>query len=210
MSDRSSEVQAWLHDCADQMAALLEDLVRVPTESPPGRELGRCASVLGDALDRLGFAPELIELEPTGGLEAPTIVRGTVGSGGELLYYHGHFNVVPAQSSSQFEPQRRDGKIIGRGSADMKGGLVSMLYGAAAARELGLLDHRRIVLHFVCDEETGSTAGSGHLRDAGLIDSQAAAMLTAEPTGGVIWHAARGAIQLPGQNAGPAGEVGDV
>jgi acetylornithine deacetylase/succinyl-diaminopimelate desuccinylase family protein len=210
MSDRSSEVQAWLDDRADEMAALLEELVRVPTENPPGRELGRCASVLGDELDRLGFAPELIALEPAGGLEAPTIVRGTVGSGGELLYYHGHFDVVPAQSSSQFEPQRRDGKIIGRGSADMKGGLVSMLYGAAAARELGLLDHRRIVFHLVCDEETGSTAGSGHLREAGLIDPEAAAMLTAEPTGGVVWHAARGAITLRVQTAGREAHVGYV
>src|SRR4051812_34353367 len=210
MSDRSSEVQAWLDDRADQMAALLEELVRVPTENPPGRELGRCASVLGDALDRLGFAPELIALEPAGGLEAPTIVRGTVGSGRELLYYHGHFDVVPAQSSSQFEPQRRDGKIIGRGSADMKGGLVSMLYGAAAAREHGLLDGRRIVLHFVCDEETGSTAGSGHLRAAGLIDPSALAMLTAEPTGGVIWHTARGAITLRVTTAGREAHVGYV
>src|SRR3954451_19294346 len=210
MSDRSSEVHAWLDDRADQMAALLEELVRVPTENPPGRELGRCASVLGDALDRLGFAPELIALEPVGGLEAPTIVRGTVGSGGELLYYHGHFDVVPAQSSSQFEPQRRHGKIIGRGSADMKGGLVSMLYGAAAARELGLLDHRRIVLHFVCDEETGSAAGAGHLRDAGLIDPGAAAMLTAEPTGGVIWHASRGAITLRVRTTGREAHVGQM
>ena len=32
--------------------------------------------------------------------------------------------MVPAQSSSQFQPERRDGKIIGRGTADMKGGLV--------------------------------------------------------------------------------------
>src|SRR3954453_21788949 len=192
------------------MAAPLEDLIRVPTENPPGRELGRCASALGDALDRLGFAPELIELEPSRGLEAPTIVRGTVGSGGELVYYHGHFDVVPAQSSSQFEPVRRDGKVIGRGSADMKGGLVSMLYGAAAAHELGLLDHRRIAFHFVCDEETGSTAGSGHLRDAGLIDPEAAAMLTAEPTGGVIWHAARGAITLRVQTAGREAHVGYV
>jgi acetylornithine deacetylase/succinyl-diaminopimelate desuccinylase-like protein len=78
----------------------------------------------------------------------------------------------------------------------MKGGLVSMLYGAAAAQELGLLEGRRIVLHFVCDEETGSTAGSGHLREAGLIDPGALAMLTAEPTGGVIWNEARGAITL--------------
>ena len=135
-------------------------------------------------------------------------MRGTLGSGSELVYCHGHFDVVPAQSSSQFEPERRDGKIIGRGTADMKGGLVSMIYGAAAACELGLLDDRRIVLHLVCDEETGSTAGSGHLREAQLIDPDALAMLTAEPTGGVIWHACRGAITLRVRTTGREAHVG--
>jgi succinyl-diaminopimelate desuccinylase len=192
------------------MAALVETLVRVPTENPPGRELGRCAGVLVDALERLGFSPELIELAPAGTLEAPAIVRGTVGDGPELVYYHGHFDVVPAQDPSQFEPERRDGRIIGRGSADMKGGLVSMLYGAAAARELGLLGGRRIVFHLVCDEETGSSVGSGHLREAGLIDRGALAMLTAEPTGGVIWHAWRGAITLRVLISGREAHVGNL
>ena len=210
MTERTPEVQAWLDGRADEMAALLEALVRIPTENPPGSELGRCARVLRDAMERLGFAPELIELAPTGTLEGPAIVRGSVGGGNALIYYHGHFDVVPAQSPSQFEPQRRGGKLTGRGSADMKGGLVSMLYGAAAANELGLLDGRRIVLHFVCDEETGSTAGSGHLREAGLIDPDAVAMLTAEPTGGVIWHAARGAITLRVRIQGREAHVGYV
>ena len=210
MTDRSIEVQAWLDDRGGEMAALLEALVRVPTENPPGRELGRCASMLRDALDRLGVSAELIELAPTGSLERPAIVRGTVGSGSELVYYHGHFDVVPAQSSSQFEPERREGKIIGRGTADMKGGLVSMLYGAAAAGELGLLDDRKVVFHFVCDEETGSTAGAGGLRDGELIDPDAVAMLTAEPTGGVIWHACRGAITLRVQTTGREAHVGYV
>jgi succinyl-diaminopimelate desuccinylase len=192
------------------MAALVEALVRVPTENPPGRELGRCAAVLVDALEGLGFAPELIELTPTGTLEAPAIVRGAVGEGPELVYYHGHFDVVPAQDPSQFEPERRDGRISGRGSADMKGGLVSMLYGAAAASELGRLGDRRIVFHFVCDEETGSRAGSGHLREAGLIDSGALAMLTAEPTGGVIWPAWRGAITLRVEISGREAHVGNL
>jgi succinyl-diaminopimelate desuccinylase len=117
---------------------------------------------------------------------------------------------VPAQSPAQFEPQRRDGRIVGRGTADMKGGLVSMLYGAAAAADLGLLGGRRIVFHFVCDEETGSAAGSGHLREAELIDRDALAMLTAEPTGGVIWHACRGAITLRVRTAGREAHVGYV
>jgi succinyl-diaminopimelate desuccinylase len=210
VTDCGTDVQAWLDERAEDMAALLAALVRVPTENPPGRELGRCAVVLRDVLERMGFSPELIELAPTGSLEEPAVVRGTVGSGAELVYYHGHFDVVPAQSPSQFEPQRRDGKIIGRGTADMKGGLVSMLYGAAAASELGLLDDRKIVFHFVCDEETGSTAGSGHLRAADLIDPDAVAMLTAEPTRGVIWHACRGAITLRVQTTGREAHAGYV
>jgi succinyl-diaminopimelate desuccinylase len=197
-----TEVLAWLDERAEEMAALVEALVRIPTENPPGRELGRCAALLHDALERLGFAPELIE--------PPGIVRASVGDGDRLVYFHGHFDVVPAQSPSQFEPRRSDGRIVGRGTCDMKGGLVSMIYGAAAARELGLLDGRRIVLHLVCDEETGSTAGSGYLREAGLIDSGAVAMLTAEPTGGVIWNASRGGITLRVTTSGREAHVGFV
>jgi succinyl-diaminopimelate desuccinylase len=210
VAERADEVQAWLEPRAEEMAELLQQLVAVNTENPPGRGLRHCAELLRDAMDPLGFSPEVIEVASSRELEDPCIVRGSVGDGPELVYFHGHFDVVPAQSSAQFEPQRRDGKIIGRGTADMKGGLVSMLYGAAAAAALGLLDGRRIVFHFVCDEETGSAAGSGHLREAELIDRDAIAMLTAEPTGGVIWHACRGAITLRVQTTGREAHVGYV
>ena len=212
VTDRSDEVQAWLGSRADEMAGLLEELVATDTENPPGRRLGECGVILRDAMERLGLAPEILELAPSGGLEDPCIVRGTAGgaAGPQTVYFHGHFDVVPAQRREQFQPQRRDGKIIGRGSADMKGGLVSMIYGAAAAHDLGLLGHGRIVLHFVCDEETGSAVGSGHLREAGLIDSGALAMLTAEPTGGAVWHASRGAITMRVTVRGREAHVGQA
>jgi succinyl-diaminopimelate desuccinylase len=193
---RAAEVRAWLESRREEMAALLEDLVAVATENPPGRRLGECGRVLRDSMARLGLSPELIELPPTAELEDPRILRGSCGHGSRTLYFHGHFDVVPAQDPEQFRPRRRDGKIFGRGTADINGGLVSMLYGGAAANELGLLANGRIVFHLVCDEETGSTAGSGYLREARLIDPDALAMVTAEPTGGVVWHASRGAITL--------------
>jgi succinyl-diaminopimelate desuccinylase len=208
--DRPAEVQAWLEPRADEMAALLEELVALATENPPGRALGECGRVLSDAMAGMGFSPELIEVAPTGELEDPCIVRGGIGDGSRIVYFHGHFDVVPAQDAAQFRPQRRDGKLIGRGSADMKGGLVSMLYGAAAARELGLLSDARIVFHFVCDEETGSVAGSQHLRAAGLLDTEAVAMLTAEPTAGAVWHASRGAITLRVSVRGSEAHVGQA
>jgi succinyl-diaminopimelate desuccinylase len=193
----TGEVHSWLELRAEEMAALVESLVAIDSENPPGRGLGRCGRMLRDAMTGLDLSPELIELPASpGGLEEPCVVRGSVGEGGRTVYFHGHFDVVPAQSREQFRPRRAHGRIVGRGSADMKGGLVSMLYGAAAARDLGLLAENRIALHFVCDEETGSVAGSGYLREAGMIDSGALAMITAEPTGGAVWHASRGAITL--------------
>src|SRR4051812_13638082 len=190
------------------MAALVAALVAIDSENPPGRGLGECARLLRDTMLALDLSPELIELPASGDLEEPCIVRGGVGAGSRLVYFHGHFDVVPAQSRGQFDPQRRDGRIVGRGTADMKGGLVSMLYGAVAARELGLLGDTRIVLHFVCDEETGSAVGSGHLREAGMIDPSAVAMLTAEPTGGVVWNGCRGAITLQVNVRGREAHVG--
>ena len=204
------EVQRWLEPRSDEMAGLLEELVAVDTENPPGRGLGACGALLRAAIVRLGASADLVELAPSGDLEDPCIVRGLVGEGSPTVYFHGHFDVVPAQRRDQRRPQRGDGRIVGRGTADMKGGLVSMIYGAVAARAIGLLDHGRIVLHLVCDEETGSAVGSGHLRDVGMIDSGALAMLTAEPTGGVVWHASRGAITMRVGLAGREAHVGQA
>jgi len=204
----AASVQGWLEQRAGDMAGLVEELVAIDTENPPGRGLGACGCVLRDAMAGLGLDAELIELPAVGGLEEPCIVRASAGHGEAIVYFHGHFDVVPAQSRAQFRPARRGGRIAGRGTADMKGGLVSMLYGAAAAKELGLLGGGRVVVHFVCDEETGSSAGSQHLRDAGLIDSRALAMLTAEPTGGAAWHESRGAITLRVDVRGREAHVG--
>ena len=206
----AAQVRDWLEPRADDMAALLKRLVAIDTENPPGRGLGRCGRALHDAMNELGLSPELIELAPARELEEPCVLRGSVGDGPGTVYFHGHFDVVPAQSRSSFGRNEATAGSPGVARADMKGGLVSMIYGAVAARELGLLEGRRIVLHFVCDEETGSAAGSGHLREAGMIAPDALAMVTAEPTGGVIWHACRGAITLRVTTTGQEAHVGHV
>jgi acetylornithine deacetylase/succinyl-diaminopimelate desuccinylase-like protein len=205
-----TEVLAWLDRRADEMAELLVRLVACETENPPGRYLADCAVLLGEAMDRLGLKPEILELTRTAALAEPRIVRGAAGDGARIVYFHGHFDVVPVQDRAQFRAVRRDGRITGRGTADMKGGIVSMLYGAAAAQELGLLDRGRIVIHLVCDEETGSAVGSGQLRERNLIDRNAVAMLTAEQSGEVIWNTARGALSLRVDVHGRAAHVGEA
>lgn len=128
-------VRAWIDRRGDDMADLLMRLVAIETENPPGRNLARCAEVLRDSMHGLGLPAEIIpvgDAAPSG--DRPSIVRGTAGTGERVIYFHGHFDVVPAQHPSQFDAHRRDGRITGRGTADMKGGLVSLLYAAAAAQ----------------------------------------------------------------------------
>ena len=79
--DLAAEVEAWLERGADEMAGLLEELVAIDSENPPGRGLGRCGRLLRDVMTDLGLAPELIELSPSGDLEEPCLVRGSVGAG---------------------------------------------------------------------------------------------------------------------------------
>jgi succinyl-diaminopimelate desuccinylase len=208
--DQAGEIQAWLDERAEEMATLLESLVAVDTQNPPGRNLRTAAQVAAEAMQRLGLSPEVINLAPTGALDEPTIVRGAVGSGTRLVYFHGHLDVVPVQDLRQLQPERRAGRITGRGTADMKGGIVSMLYGAAAAREFDLLRDGQIVMHLVCDEETGSAVGSGYLQASNMIDARGLAMLTPEQSGGAIWNAARGALTLRVTLSGREAHVGQA
>jgi acetylornithine deacetylase/succinyl-diaminopimelate desuccinylase-like protein len=121
VADRAvAQVLDWIDHRADEMADLLIRLVACETENPPGRALAECVELLGEEMDRLSLGPEIVELEPAGTLGEPRIVRGTVGNGESLVYFHSHFDVVPAQNRAQFTAERRDGKITGRGAADMK------------------------------------------------------------------------------------------
>ncbi len=208
MGDSRHRLERWLAERREHIRALVEELIALPTENPPGRELGHCAALLERTLDGLGLEPRTVLLAPQEGQEDPRLVVASTGGDGPLVYFHGHFDVVPAQTRSQFTAAYRDGRISGRGSADMKGGLASMIYAAAGIHELGLLDRGRVVLHLVCDEETGSTTGSGHLHRQRMIDPRARAMLTPEPSGGVVWHANRGAITIRVTVAGREAHVG--
>jgi succinyl-diaminopimelate desuccinylase len=123
-------------------------------------------------------------------------VQGGTGGEGPCLYLHGHYDVVPAQSATQFEPVVEAGRISGRGSADMKGGLAAMLYAVAALRDLGTELDGQVCFNFVPDEETGGRGGSRVLAERGLLAPNGVGMLTPEPTGGVVWNANRGALTL--------------
>lgn len=133
---------------------------------------------------------------------------GAHGSGRRALYFHGHYDVVPAQSHEQFAPRREKHFLFGRGSCDMKGGSVAMLYAMRALKECRVVLDGRIVLAVVPDEETGGERGSAWLVKSALLGRDGIGMLTAEPTSGVVWNANRGAITLRIEVLGKSAHVG--
>jgi acetylornithine deacetylase/succinyl-diaminopimelate desuccinylase family protein len=175
-----------LHPVVD----LTRRLVAIPSENPPGNHYAECVALLEAELDRLGLKPRRI---------TDLILEASVGDGDRPLYFHGHYDVVPAQDASQFEPSVDGDRLYGRGTADMKGGLAAMIHAMAALRDAP----GRVVLHLVPDEETGGSRGSR------LLDRlDGIGMLTTEPTSGVVWNANRGAISLRVTTHGRPAHVG--
>ncbi len=192
------------------MAALLAELVAIPTENPPGSNYRACADFLEDRLRRLGLDCERLEAggQREGmGASAVSLIANH-GRGERVLYFHGHYDVVPAQSQEQFQPVRKEHFLFGRGSCDMKGGIVSMLYAILALRECGGEVGGRIALTLVPNEETGGEGGSAWLAAQGRLGRGGIGMLLAEPTSGVVWNANRGAISLRVRVLGKSAHVG--
>ena len=200
----------WLREREGEMASLVADLVAVPTENPPGRYYKEFAELFEGRITSLGLRCERLDplkMEIAAGMIAPCL-SVTYGNGERTLYFHGHYDVVPAQSEEQFRPNRKEHFVFGRGACDMKGGIVSMLYAILALRECGVEMGGKIQLILVPDEETGGARGSAGLAEQGILGRNGVGMLLAEPTSGVVWNANRGAISLRVQVQGKAAHVG--
>jgi succinyl-diaminopimelate desuccinylase len=205
------------------MVAFASRLIAVPTENPPGREYDACVEVIAGELRRIGLPCEVLEIPrpaaspgaaaaanaAAGRERAPArCVRSFHGSGRRTLYFHGHYDVVPAQDPRQFLPVRQGSRLQGRGAADMKSGLAAMIYAVRAIKDSGVALDGRLGLLMVPDEETGGAAGSGALAAAGMLGEHGIGMLTPEPSGGVVWNGNRGAVTLRVTVRGKTSHVG--
>jgi acetylornithine deacetylase/succinyl-diaminopimelate desuccinylase-like protein len=115
--------------------AIAADTLRfVEVASPTGEE-GPGAAFYRDLLERLGFAPEVVEVPETPG--RPNVYARIAGSGGGPgLALNGHVDTIPLGRC--VAPRREEEWVWGRGAEDMKGGLVAMAHAAAALRDAGV------------------------------------------------------------------------
>ncbi|WP_424467879.1 ArgE/DapE family deacylase [Pseudoclavibacter helvolus] len=196
----------------EQQVAFTQELVRHPSlrakESSAQDLLYGAMAGRGLTMDRWQLDPEELTAHPGGGAveisyDGLENVVGTFAPNeerGNSLILNGHIDVVPEGPESHWarspwDATVRDGWLYGRGSGDMKAGLVANLYAFDAVRAAGLTPSGRIHFESVVEEEcTGNGSLSAHLRgytaDAVLIPEPEEDMLVRANTG-VIWFRLR-------------------
>jgi succinyl-diaminopimelate desuccinylase len=117
----------------DALVQLTRELVRFPTVNPPGAAYEPCARHLGDRLHRAGFEVTYIRAEgaigDSGRYPRLNMVARHEGQGpGPCVHFNGHIDVVEAARGWSVDPFAgvvQSGRLYGRGTCDMKGGLAA-------------------------------------------------------------------------------------
>lgn len=195
---------------------LLAELVRLPSVNPMGRDLSgpeylehRVSDYLQQQLEALGVEWERVELAPG---RANLLARLEGKSGAPVVLLDSHQDTVPIDGMviPPFEPTIRDGKLYGRGSCDVKGGLAAMFVAFARLVRERPKHAPTVVLSMSCDEEATSlginhlTAGWSQPGTYRLLPKPPDLAIIAEPTLLDVVVAHRGAIRWKIHTAGRA------
>ncbi|MFQ5934468.1 MAG: M20 family metallopeptidase, partial [Dehalococcoidia bacterium] len=138
-------------------------LLSIPSENPPGNE-DKVAEAIRAVAEQYSLEDvKVIGREPS----RPSVLATLKGDGpGRRLLYTGHTDVVlvgederPHWRADPYDAKIIDGELYGRGAADMKGPVASMLYGAIALKESRAPFGGELVLAFTADEENGGYYG---------------------------------------------------
>jgi acetylornithine deacetylase/succinyl-diaminopimelate desuccinylase family protein len=157
----------------DDTVEFLRDLIRTPSVNPPGDEEA-VAQLVHHRLETEGIDVRLQDVEPG----RPNVIGRLTGSGdGPVLLFNAHMDTVPAGdldswSVDPFAAEMRQGKILGRGAVDDKGGLCGMVMAAVALKRAKVPMAGELLLTFVMGEEAGHV-GTHHLVDSGLAADMA-------------------------------------
>jgi acetylornithine deacetylase len=164
--------------------ALIKIDSRNPTLAPDSPGEGDCARTLASVLEDWGFSVEMQQSVPG----RPNVVARFGPGGTPALMLNGHLDIVGVEGMihEPFTAELRDGRIYGRGSADMKGGLAAMC--AAALAGVTSKAKKQILIAAVVDEEYDSL-GLRALLASGV---RADAAIITEPTRLAICPAHRG------------------
>ncbi|WP_332813363.1 M20 family metallopeptidase [Ramlibacter sp.] len=170
------KLDAWIDAHFDEQVRFLQELVRVPTDTPPGHNAPH-ADRTAELLRAFGFEAEkhpvpAAEVQAHG-LQSITnlVVRRRYGEGGRTIALNAHGDVVPPGEGWRHDPygaQIEDGFLYGRAAAVSKGDFASFSFAVRALESLQAPLAGGIELHFTYDEEFGGEMGPGWLLRNGI------------------------------------------
>ena len=160
-----------------EAVALTRALVAFPTVNPPGEAYAPCAEFLGRRLAASGFAVQYIRGEGAPGdsdryPRTNVVGRLETGRPGPTVHFNGHLDVVEVGRGWTVDPFAglvRDGRIYGRGTCDMKGGLAAAVVAVEALLAAGIPLAGAIEISGTVDEESGGFGGVAHLARLGYF-----------------------------------------
>lgn len=180
------------------VVAFTQDLVRLRTVNAAGAtEVEKpAAELVARLFTEFGWAYDVVEVAP-GRPNTVAVIEGGGGDGPTLMF-EGHIDVVtegdPGDwSVDPYGAEIRDGRLWGRGSADMKSGVAAMIYGVRALQLAGPFPGR-VVLGVLCDEE-GLMLGAKAFAATPLA-REVDGVIVCEPEGYEVCTSARGGIRL--------------
>ena len=172
----ASEISARRED----LASLLQDMVRIPTLNPPGLRYRDFCDLVATRLERAGFQAEFVRARGAPGDSNANprwnlVARREGSEPGECVHFNSHHDVVEVGQGwtrDPFAAEREGDRIYGRGSCDMKGGLATSII-AAEAFLAAVPDFRGAVeISSVADEESGGFAGAAFLAREGYFSPE--------------------------------------
>ena len=169
-------LDAWIDQHFDEQVAFLQQLVRVPTDTPPGDNAPH-AEKTAELLQAFGFDAEkhavpAAEVQAYG-MQSITnlIVRRRYGAGGRTIALNAHGDVVPPGAGWTHDPyggEIVDGQMFGRATAVSKSDFATFSFAVRALEAVAKPTRGAVELHFTYDEEFGGELGPGWLLAQGL------------------------------------------
>jgi len=174
----NSSIQTRIEDKREELIALTQELIRIPTVNPPGEYYRDICEYLARRLKTHGFVVQMIRAEDTPGdcEKYPrwnVVARHEGTRVGECVHFNSHTDVVEIGKGWSFDPfsgELHNGKIYGRGACDMKGGLAASIIAAETFIEVCPDYAGSIEISGTADEETGGYGGVAFLAEKGFYE----------------------------------------